>query len=73
MKENMKKKECYNAYGDAILKRCKQHDGCIIILEELQKFVIKAPKEDLNRNEIPKWNYPPTPDPAIRCKGEKPL
>ena len=54
MKENMKKKERYNAYGDAILKRCKQHDGCIIILEELQKFVIKASKEDLNRNEIPK-------------------
>ena len=52
IKENMKKKERCNAYGAAISKRCKQHGGSIIIVKELQNFVIKILKEDLNQNEI---------------------
>ena len=55
VEENMKKKEHANAYGDLILKRCKQHNGHITNVKELQVFVKKTPKDNLNkhlRNEI---------------------
>lgn len=47
---NMKKEERSAAYGDVILKMCKQHSGPIVTLKELQKFVKKTPKEDLKQH-----------------------
>lgn len=47
---NMKKEERSAAYGDVILKMCKQHCGPIVILRELQKFVKKTTKEDLKQH-----------------------
>ena len=50
VKENMRNKQRAKAYGDLILKRCKQHNGPITNLKELQTFVKKTPKEDLRKN-----------------------
>lgn len=46
----MKKEERSAAYGDVILKMCKQYSGRIVTLMELQKFVKKTLKEDLKRH-----------------------
>lgn len=46
----MKKEERSAAYGDVILKMCKQHSGPIVTLKELQKFVKKTPKGDLKQH-----------------------
>ena len=47
----MKKKECSNTYRDDTFKRCKQHSGSIVTLNDLQNFVKKAPKEKRKQHQ----------------------